>query len=103
MEPPLQPEVMGSFGVWVATPVNLDFFTSDGMSGVEEYEYSVDGGAWQEAGYVVPGMARVTIDAPADHANDGVHWIWFYSVDAVGNVEPSWKSCTVEIDVLGTP
>lgn len=40
----------------------------------------------------------ITIPALEGGRNDGVHWLWFYSVDAVGNVEQTIGSCAVTID-----
>jgi hypothetical protein len=78
------------------TDVTVHLTLNDPHSGPGWTYFRVDGGPWLIGSTVV-------VPALAGGQNDGVHWIWFYSVDAVGNVEPSWKACTVEIDVPGVP
>ncbi len=46
--------------------MRLDFSATDDLSGVEEFEYVVDGAPWADGDHVV-------IPAPAGHSNDGVH------------------------------
>ncbi len=52
--------------------------------------YSVDGGPWQSG-------TSVAIPAPADHSNDGVHTISYFSTYP-GGVSESTKTATVSID-----
>ena len=58
--------------------------------------FRVDGGMWMIGDAVV-------VPALAGGGNDGTHWITFYSVDAVGNVEQAVQTCPVVIDVLISP
>ena len=59
-------------------------------SGVATTEYRIDDGAWQTG-------TTVTILAPADHSNDGVHSVDYRSTDKAGNVE-TLRTRTVKID-----
>jgi alpha-tubulin suppressor-like RCC1 family protein len=72
-----------------AGDVTVHFDASDAHSGVAQTRYSVDGGAWQVG-------TSLTIAALANGANDGLHWIAYSSVDAVGNEEYT-KWCGVTI------
>jgi len=76
------------------TDVVFTLSASDDLSGVAATYYQVDSttGTW------TPGTT-VTILAPSDHSNDGVHTIYYYSVDNAGKKE-SYKSCTVTIDTV---
>jgi hypothetical protein len=86
--------VSGAGASWHRAPVTLTFTASDPAGpGVKFTDYSVDGGRW------TPGTS-VTIAAPANHANDGIHTIHFSSTDNAGNVEPV-QTCQVKIDTLG--
>lgn len=68
---------------WSRTPVTATLTAIDdaGGSGVAHTEYRLDDGPWTEG-------TEVAVPAPADHGNDGLHIIAFYSVDNAGNVEP---------------
>lgn len=96
--PPSAPVVGGADADWHATPVELTFAASDADSGVEEYEYRVDGGAWRDGG----GGAgdRAVIGAPADHSNDGAHSVEVRAVDFAANIGPS-TTVEVKIDTTG--
>ena len=76
--------------------VTVHLSAVDPLSGPGWTCFSVDGGAWMIGDTVV-------VPALSSGANDGVHTIWFYSVDAAGNVEPTIRSCRVVIDVPGAP
>ena len=52
--------------------------------------YQIDGATWTEG-------TCLTISAPADHSNDGLHTVSYYSTDNAGNTETA-QSCTVKID-----
>jgi hypothetical protein len=92
--PPLT-TVTGGDALWHDVPVTLTFSASDGAagSGVASTEYSVDGGAFTRG-------TTVTIPAPQDHSNDGVHDVRYRSADVAGNVE-ALKTQMVRIDTLG--
>ncbi len=83
--------------LWHNAPVtvNLTAVDNEGGSGMvggaAKTEYKVDGAATWTTG------TSVLVDAPAGHANDGVHTISYRSTDRAGNVEAA-KSCTVKID-----
>jgi len=71
--------------------VTVHFTASDAHSGVAQTWYALDGGPWTAA-------SQVTVTAPA---NDGTHWIHYYSVDNVGNLETREHVCSVLIDNSG--
>ena len=85
-----------SDGLPHADDVTVHLTLNDAHSGAGVTFFSVDGGMW---------MVGDTLLVPAHPGgwNDGVHGIRFYSVDAVGNVESTVKSCTVTIDTSGAP
>ena len=78
-----------------ATGVTVHLAASDqpGLSGVAGTFWSLDGGLWQQG-------SSVLVPAPANHSNDGLHWVRYYSVDNAGNAE-SQKICAVLIDTSG--
>ena len=76
-----------------ASAVTVHLTGHDTYSGVGATWYQVDGGSW------VLGNT-VTVLAPAGHGNDGLHTIRYYSIDNAGNVEASYKVCSV---LIATP
>jgi hypothetical protein len=76
---------------WQNHAVTVHLSPTDSGSGVANTYYKVDGDPTYSAG------VSVTIAAPADHSNDGVHTIRYYSTDDLGNTE-SVKTATVKID-----
>ena len=83
--------VSGADSLWHNSDVNLTLAATDnGGSGVAATYYQIDGGAWTEG-------TSVNIPAPADHSNDGLHTVSYYSTDNAGNTEAT-QSCTVKID-----
>jgi hypothetical protein len=72
--------------------VALAFSATDnpGGTGVAYTEYSLAKGSWVKA-------TKLTIPAPADHANDGVHTVLYRSADDAGNLAKA-RRCTVRID-----
>src|SRR5207253_1778736 len=76
---------------WQSSPVTVALTPSDGGSGVNVTEYSVDGNPTYTTG------TSVSIPAPADGSNDGAHTIAYFSADNAGNIE-TIKSATVLID-----
>ena len=71
-------------------PVTLTFHATDSGSGVAFTRVRLDGGPWTQA-------TTLTIPAPADHTNDGVHTVYYRSTDDAGNLEPTQR-CNVLID-----
>ena len=84
--------VSGVASLWHNTDVGLTLSATDnpGGSGVDTTYYQIDGGPWVEG-------TSLTVPAPANHANDGLHTVSYYSTDLSGNAEVA-KSATVEID-----
>ncbi len=60
---------------WYRSPVEVNFSASDGLSGVADTFYILDGDAAQE------------FSGPFTVEGDGLHTIEFYSVDIAGNTE----------------
>lgn len=77
---------------WWNTTVVLEINATDDISGVAKTYYRVDHGEWVEG-------TTITIPAPSDHSNDGIHFIEYYSVDYAGNVEPV-KNLSLGIDTV---
>lgn len=88
--------VVGADGLWHNQPVTLALSAIDGAggSGTRSITYQLDSGAPVT---VVADATQVTIFAPSDHSNDGVHTVSFHSTDNNGNQEPA-RSATVKID-----
>jgi hypothetical protein len=86
--------VSGADDLWHDSDVDLSFSGSDAGSGVATTEYRIDGGAW------ITG-ASMTVPAPADGSNDGVHAVEYRSTDAFGHVEAA-RSLSVRIGHLDT-
>ena len=86
-------KVTGAGSAWHDRAVTLHFTATDnpGGTGVAYTEFSLDRGATWTMG------RSVTIGAPSDHTNDGVHTILYRSADKVGNLERA-RRCTVNID-----
>jgi hypothetical protein len=82
--------VTGADDLWHCLPVTLAFTATDSVCLVDHVEYRVDDSPW-----VVDD--EVTIGAPTDRSNDGVHNIDYRAVDAAGNVEAP-KTVQVRID-----
>jgi photosystem II stability/assembly factor-like uncharacterized protein len=74
--------LQGSDGLWHADAQRLSLSAVDeaGGSGVASTTFRTDGEAWQSG-------TSILVPAPADHSNDGVHLITYFSVDAAGNAE----------------
>jgi photosystem II stability/assembly factor-like uncharacterized protein len=81
--------------VWHGGPVTVTLKAYDiGGSGLASTQFSTDGGTTWQAG------TSISIAAPADHANDGVHTVLYRSSDNAGNREAT-ESFQVPIDTLG--
>jgi len=79
---------------WHRRPVTIHLSAGDvGGSQVSATQHSLDSRPWQDGGAVV-------VDAPPDHADDGLHTILYRSLDAAGNQEQT-ENLTVGIDTLG--
>ncbi len=76
---------------WQSSAVTVTLTPSDGGSGINITEYSIDGSPTYTAG------TSVLVPAPANGSNDGAHTIAYFSVDNAGNIE-TVKSTTVLID-----
>ena len=85
--------VVGADDRWHSRPVTLHFKATDnpGGTGVAYTEYSLNDGAMWTKGNAV------TIQAPADRSNDGIHKVVYRSVDNAGNLEAR-RICLVRID-----
>ena len=92
------PEVhLGGYsGRWRNQPLTVNLTASDGDSGsgVAGIEVSHDDGLTWVAG------TSITVDAPADHSNDGAHLIRCRAIDVAGNVSDPVVQ-TVHIDTQG--
>jgi hypothetical protein len=76
---------------WKNSPVTVHLSPTDAGSGVDKTYYKVDSDASYSVG------TSVVVAAPADHSNDGIHTIHYYSTDHAGNSEAD-KAATVRID-----
>jgi hypothetical protein len=85
-------EAKGLVSLWNRKAVTLTLVATDIGRGVERTFYRLN----QKAQYSVG--TRVRIPAPADHSNDGVHVVQFFSIDAVLNWEEPPKEVEVGID-----
>ena len=75
---------------WGNSAVTVNLSVTETGSGVASTQYRVDGGSFQSG-------ATVSIPAPADHSNDGLHTVEYRSTDNAGNAEVL-RSVTVRID-----
>ena len=64
-----------------------------GGSGLASSQFKLDGDVWQSG-------VETTVDAPADHANDGEHLLYYRSTDNAGNREGTGVRA-IPIDTLG--
>ena len=91
--------VSGADDNWHKRAVHLTFSATDvpggpGMTGGQaKTQFRLDDGPW------IIGTA-LTVPAPTNHSNDGVHRIGYFSIDAAGTTEVA-KSLTVQIDTTG--
>src|SRR6187551_161731 len=75
---------------WRSVPVTVTLTPADALSGIASTQYRIDGGSFQSG-------TAISVPAPADHSNDGVHTIEYHSTDNAGNAEPL-QTTTVRID-----
>ncbi len=94
-QPPVT-TVRGLDGLWHRTPVTLRFSATDVGLGVMATFYR-----FGRSGIDNVIGNRVTVRAPLDHSNDGIHLVQFWSVDLVGNVEDPPNEVRVGIDTAG--
>ena len=86
--------VSGSDAKWHRKPVTLTLSAQDhGLAGVKLTQYKIDKRAWTTG-------THVTVKAPANHTSDGIHTVYYRSLDKAGNREVA-RSCKVRIDTLG--
>jgi photosystem II stability/assembly factor-like uncharacterized protein len=91
--------VSGADDNWHKRAVHLTFSATDvpggpGMAGGQaKTQFRLDDGPW------ITGTA-LTIPAPTNHSNDGIHRIGYFSTDVTGTTEVA-KSLTVQIDTTG--
>ena len=89
----------GADDSWHGRPVPIAISATDnaGGSGVNSLTFNIDGDTPRT---VAAGTTAVTIAAPADHRNDGVHVLSYYATDRAGN-QGSAQSVSVKIDTTG--
>jgi photosystem II stability/assembly factor-like uncharacterized protein len=87
--------LVNNFQPWYNKAATIALSANDvGGGAVESTQFSTDyGSTWQSG-------TSVSIDAPADHGNDGEHTILYRSSDTAGNQEQT-ESLVVGIDTLG--
>ncbi len=91
--PPLT-TARGADARWHRSPVTITFSASDNGPGVPTTQYKLDGAStWRDG-------TSVTVAAPSDGSNDGIHTVTYRSIDAAGNVEPD-RQCSARIDTIG--
>lgn len=71
---------------WWHSPVSVTLAVSDGLSGVADTQYLLDGGAW------------TTYATPVAITTEGVHTLQYRSSDRAGNLETT-RALTVRIDL----
>jgi photosystem II stability/assembly factor-like uncharacterized protein len=87
--------LQGGISSWWRKDAVVKLVAGDpGGSGVAATEYRVDGSSTWQTG------STVTVPAPADHANDGDHLVYYRSRDNAGNAELT-EITGVGIDTLG--
>jgi PKD repeat protein/glucose/arabinose dehydrogenase/type 1 glutamine amidotransferase len=74
-------------GGFYTGPVTVTLAATDDGSGVDNTEYTVDGGAW------------TPYTAPFSVSGDGTHQVQYRSADAAGNVEDA-HALTVKVDAI---
>ena len=89
----------GYDGAWHSSAVHVTLTATDnaGGSDVKSITYRIGSSAPTT---VDAAATQVTIAAPTDHSNDGVHTLSFYSTDNDGNQETA-NVVTVKIDTVG--
>ena len=73
------------FGGWIKGVAKISFEAEDEISGVNYTKYKIDDGDWK------------TYNGTFNFSANGVHKIYYYSVDNAGNVEKT-KNFTIKID-----
>ena len=85
-------EAEGLTGLWHRFPVAFSLVAHDEGRGVEKTFWRIGRAAEYQVGN------RVSVPAPRDHSNDGVHTVEFFSIDKVLNWEEPPKEVQVGID-----
>ncbi len=87
--------LVNDFEAWYNKPATIALAPNDvGGGAPQSTQFSTGGGASWENG------TTVSIDAPADHGNDGEHTVLYRSTDTAGNQEQT-ERLMVGIDTLG--
>ncbi|GEM_PF-4850144 len=84
--------VNGLNGMWHRTAATFTLVATDVGLGVERTFYRIG----QSGDYTIG--TKVTVSAPKNHSNDGVHIVQFFSIDKVLNWEYPVKQVQVGID-----
>ena len=80
--------------LYARTAVSLHLLSDDiGGAGLAGLQYKIDDDAWRDG-------EAVQVQAPANHANDGEHILYFRATDNAGNREAT-QARDVIIDTLG--
>jgi hypothetical protein len=85
-------KISGFEALWNRKPVTLTFTASDVGSGVQTTYFRIGRSGMYQNG------TSLKISAPADHSNDGMHVVEYFSVDRYLNVEEPAKEIQVGID-----
>ncbi len=85
-------KLQGWDGLWHSVAQRFGLAAADEAngSGVASTSFRIDAGPWQLG-------TSIVVPAPADHSNDGVHDLAYYSVDNAGNAEIA-HSTQVKVD-----
>lgn len=77
-------------GFWSSNNVNVQLTANHGGSGIRSTHYRIDNGTWITGSTII-------VSAPANHSNDGIHLVEFYSIDNLGK-EEDVNAVLVKID-----
>jgi hypothetical protein len=72
----------GADSAWHDSVVTVGLSATDAGSGVAGTEYNVDGAGWTSG-------TTLTVPAPPDGSNDGIHTVQYRSIDSLGHTETS--------------
>jgi len=83
--PPITNHSLNEEKEWYNTSVTITLNATDNLAGVNATYYKIDDGDWQ------------TYTEPFNFSAEGIHKIYYYSIDNAGNVEDE-KNFTIKID-----